>query len=133
MSDRSAAIGLASASGGRPAPNSSAAVLEMNDQVTASRSDREASVRLASRVRFCSAVSTGAGTPSPGRGKGVIGARSTPTIRRICSTMSAFTVTSGRQEGTLTLPSSTPKPSRTRIASPSARGMSTPIRRRTSL
>ena len=54
MSERSAAIGLASASAGAPPPNSSAAGLEMNDQVTASRSASAASARLASRVRFCS-------------------------------------------------------------------------------
>ena len=133
MSERSAAIGLASASAGFPPPNSSAAVREMNDQVTASRRPSEASVRLARRVRFCRSVSTGAATPSSSRGSGVAGARSRPAMRMICSTTSALTWTSGRHEGTWTRPSSTPKPSRARIASPSARGTSTPIRRLTSL
>ncbi len=132
MSERSEAIGLASASDGCPPPNSSAAVFEMKDQVTASRSDSDASVRLARRVRFCNSVSAGAGTPSSRRGSGAIGARSMPAMRRICSTTSAFTRTSGRHDGTWTCPSSTPKPSRVRIASPSARGMSTPMRRLTS-
>ena len=134
MSERSAAIGLASASDGEPPPNSSAAALETNDQVTASRSESEASVRLASRVRFCMSVSTGFGTPSSSRGSGAGGARSTPAMRRICSTTSALTSTSGRQEGTKTpCRPSTPKPRRVRIASPSSRGMSTPISRFTSL
>ena len=53
MSERSAAIGLASASAGEPPPNASAAPLETKDQVTASRRESAASVRLASRVRFC--------------------------------------------------------------------------------
>ncbi len=100
MSERSAAIGLASASDGSPPPNSSAARFEMKDHVTASRSDSAASVRRASRVRFCCGVSTGAGTPSSGRGRGVTGARSMPAMRKICSTTSALTRTSGRHEGT---------------------------------
>ena len=105
----------------------------MKDQVTASRSDSAASVRLASRVRFCRGVSTGAGTPSSSRGRGVVGARSMPAMRRICSTTSALTVTSGRQDGTLTLPSSTPEAEpRAGSPRPRSRGMSTPIRRLTS-
>ena len=59
MSERSAAIGLASTSSGLPPPNSSACGLEMNDQVTASTRPRAASARLALRVRICSGVSTG--------------------------------------------------------------------------
>ena len=43
----------------------------MNDQVTASLEAEAASVRLASRVRFCSSVSTGFGTPASSRGSGV--------------------------------------------------------------
>ena len=89
MSERSAAIGLASASSGLPPPNNSAAGLAMNDQVTASRKPSAASVRLASRVRFCSGVSIGGGTPSVRRGRGVVGTRSSPAMRTICSTMSA--------------------------------------------
>ena len=77
----------------------------MKDQVTASRSESEASVRLARRVRFCSSVSTGLGTPASSLGSGVVGARSMPAMRRICSTTSAFTCTSGRHEGASTLPS----------------------------
>ena len=90
MSERSAAIGLASASDGDPPPNSCAADLETNDQVTASRSESAASVRLASRVRFWMSVSTGLATPWSSRGRGEAGARSTPAMRRICSTTSAF-------------------------------------------
>ena len=92
MSESSAAIGLASASEGEPPPNSSAAALETNDQVTASRSESEASARFASRVRFCKSVSTGRGTPSSSLGSGAGGARSTPAMRRICSTTSALTM-----------------------------------------
>ncbi len=47
MSERSAAIGLASASSALPPPNNSACGLEMNDQVTASTMPRAASARLA--------------------------------------------------------------------------------------
>ena len=78
-------------------------------------------------------VSTGFGTPSSSRGRGAGGARSTPAMRRICSTTSALTWMSGRQEGTKARPSSRPKPSRRRIASPSSRGISTPSSRFTSL
>ena len=53
MSERSAAIGLASASSGLPPPNNSACGLAMNDQVTASTRPRAASARLALRVRTC--------------------------------------------------------------------------------
>ena len=52
MSERSAAIGLASASSGLPPPKSSACGLETNDQVTASTMPRAASARLALRVRI---------------------------------------------------------------------------------
>ena len=65
MSDRSAAIGLASASSGLPPPNSSACGLEMNDQVTASTMPRAASARLALRVRTWIGVSTGLRGASP--------------------------------------------------------------------
>ena len=51
MSERSAAIGFASASAGAPPPNNSACGLEMNDQVTASTRPRVASARLALRRR----------------------------------------------------------------------------------
>ena len=51
MSDRSAAIGLASASSGLPPPNKSACFFSMNDQVTASTRLRAPSARLALRVR----------------------------------------------------------------------------------
>ena len=47
MSDKSAAIGLASASSAWPPPNSSACGLEMNDHVTASTMPRAANARLA--------------------------------------------------------------------------------------
>ena len=59
MSERSAAIGLASASSGLPPPNSSACFLAMNDHVTASTRLRAASARLALRVRTWIGVSTG--------------------------------------------------------------------------
>ena len=81
--------------------------LEMNDQVTASLRPSAASVRLARRVRFCSSVSTGFGTPGSSRGSGAGGTRSRPAMRTICSTMSALPSMSGRQLGTIALPSST--------------------------
>ena len=59
MSDRSEAIGLASASSACPPPNSSACGLEMNDHVTASTMPRAASARLARRVRSWIVVRTG--------------------------------------------------------------------------
>ena len=59
MSERSAAIGLASASSLLPPPNNSAAGFVMNDQVTASTMPRAASARLARRVRSWIGVSTG--------------------------------------------------------------------------
>ena len=65
MSERSAAIGLASASSGLPPPNSSACFLAMNDQVTASTRLRAASARLALRVRSWIGVSTGLRGASP--------------------------------------------------------------------
>ena len=105
MSERSAAIGLASASSGLPPPNSFAWSWETNDQVTASLKPKLASARFAARVRFCNSVSTGLGTPASSRGSGCIGTRSTPAMRTICSTMSALPSMSGRQLGTLTTPS----------------------------
>ena len=101
MSDRSEAIGLASASSACPPPNNSAAGFEMNDHVTASTMPRAASARLARRVRSWIAVSTGLRGASP-RSNGVIGTLSTPTMRTISSTMSALPCTSVRQEGTAT-------------------------------
>ena len=98
MSERSDAIGLASASAGWPPPNNSACGFEMNDQVTASTMPRAASARLALRVRFWIGVST-AWCDSPSRGNGVEGTRSTPTMRTISSTMSALPATSGRHDG----------------------------------
>ena len=59
MSERSDAIGLASASSAWPPPNNSACGLEMNDQVTASTMPRAASARLARRVRSWIVVRTG--------------------------------------------------------------------------
>ena len=93
MSERSAAIGLASASSGLPPPNSSACGFEMNDQVTASTMPRAASARLALRVRIWIGVSTGLRGASP-RSNGVDGTRSTPTMRTTSSTMSALPSTS---------------------------------------
>ena len=89
MSERSEAIGLASASSAWPPPNNSACGLEMNDQVTASTMPRAASARLARRVRSWIGVSTGLRASSP-RSNGVIGTLSTPTMRTISSTMSAL-------------------------------------------
>ena len=102
MSERSAAIGLASASSRLPPPNSSACGFETNDHVTASVRPRAASARLARRVRFWIDVSTGLRANSP-RGNGVDGTRSTPTMRTSSSTISASPCTSGRQLGTATL------------------------------
>ena len=99
MSERSAAIGLASASSGLPPPNNSAWALEMNDQVTASTRLRAASARLALRVRNWIGVSTGLRGASP-RSNGVGGTLSTPTMRTTSSTMSALPSTSGRHDGT---------------------------------
>ncbi len=99
MSERSAAIGLASASSALPPPNSSACGFETNDQVTASTMPRVASARLALRVRSCIGVRTGLRAVSP-RSNGVDGTRSTPTMRTISSTMSALPCTSGRHDGT---------------------------------
>ena len=87
-----------------PPPNSSAAGLEMNDQVTASRRPSAASARLAGRVRFCSSVSTGAGTPVRARQRRR-GTRSRPAMRTISSTRSALPSMSGRQVGTIAWPS----------------------------
>ena len=99
MSDKSAAIGLASASSGLPPPNNSACGFAMNDQVTASTRPRAASARLALRVRNWIGVSTGLRGASP-RSNGVAGTRSTPTMRTTSSTMSALPCTSGRHDGT---------------------------------
>ena len=134
MSERSAAIGLASASSGLPPPNNSACGFEMNDQVTASRRPSAASARLARRVRFCSSVSTGFGTPPSRRGSGVVGTRSSPAMRTICSTMSALPSMSGRQFGTIALPSfdleAEPREDRLALGLAECRA---PVRRRTSL
>ena len=62
MSERSAAIGLASAKAGSPPPNISARSLAMNDQVTASTRPEAASTRRASHVRFCNKVRIGCAT-----------------------------------------------------------------------
>ena len=99
MSERSAAIGLASASSGLPPPNSSACGFAMNDHVTASSIPRAASARLPLRVRSWIGVSTGLRGASP-RPNGVDGTRSTPTMRTTSSTMSALPSTSARHDGT---------------------------------
>ncbi len=101
MSDRSDAIGLASASSALPPPNNSASGFETNDQVTASTRPRAASARLARRVRFWIGVSTGLRGASP-RSNGVSGTWSTPTMRTTSSTISALPSTSARQDGTAT-------------------------------
>ena len=115
MSERSAAIGLASASSGLPPPNSSACGLAMNDHVTASTRFRAASARLALRVRCWIGVSTGLRGAAP-RSNGVGGTRSTPNMRTTSSTMSALPCTSGRHDGTAIFTRSpwpaTKKPSR---------------------
>ena len=108
----------------------------MNDQVTASTMPRAASARLARRVRFCIAVSTGLRASSP-RSNGVIGTLSTPTMRTISSTMSALPCTSVRQEGIATFTTgplpATMKPRWPRMRRISASGTSIPARRLTSL
>ena len=101
MSERSDAIGLASASSGWPPPNNSASGFDTNDQVTASARLRAASARLALRVRFWIGVSTGLRGASP-RSNGVSGTLSTPTMRTTSSTISALPSTSARQDGTAT-------------------------------
>ncbi len=136
MSDSSAAIGLASASSFWPPPNNSASRLETNDQVTASVKPRAASARLALRVRFWIAVSTGLRALSP-RGNGVDGTRSTPAMRTISSTMSARPCTSGRHDGTATFTFSAgpavKKPSFSRVRRTSAKGSLRPDSRGNSL
>ena len=135
MSDRSAAIGLASASSACPPPNSSACALPMNDHVTASTMPRAASARLALRLRTCSDVRIGLRASSP-RGNGVNGTLSTPTMRTTSSTMSALPSMSLRHDGIATFTVSpapaTKKPrwSSTRFISGS--GTSRPERRFTS-
>ena len=99
MSDRSDAIGLASASSLPAAAEHSAAGFAMNDHVTASTMPRAASARLARRVRSWIGVRIGLRGASP-RSNGVIGTLSTPTMRTISSTMSALPCTSVRQDGT---------------------------------
>ena len=136
MSERSDAIGLASASSLFPPPNSSAAALEMNDQVTASIMPRAASARLARRVRSWIGVSTALRGASP-RSNGVIGTLSTPTMRTISSTISALPCTSVRQDGIATfitgpLPAMT-KPRRLRMPRISGSGTSMPASRFTSV
>ncbi len=101
MSERSAAMGFASASAGSPPPKSSACFFEMNDQVTASTNPLAASARLAARVRLCKAVSTGRRALAP-RSNGVGGTRSRPRMRTISSTRSALPSTSPRQLGAAT-------------------------------
>ena len=132
MSERSAAIGLASASSGLPPPNSSAWALEMNDQVTASTRLRAASARLALRTRNWIAVSTGLRGAAP-RSNGVDGTLSTPTMRTTSSTMSALPSTSGRHDGTAIFTRSpwpaTKKPSRSSTRRISACGTVRPARR----
>ena len=132
MSERSAAIGLASASSGLPPPNSSACGLAMNDQVTASTRLRAASARLALRVRNWIGVSTGLRGASP-RSNGVGGTRSTPTMRTTSSTMSALPCTSGRHDGTAILTRSpwpaTKKPRRSSTRRISGSGTSRPASR----
>ena len=132
MSDRSAAIGLASASSGLPPPNSSACFLAMNDQVTASTRLRAASARLALRVRNWIGVSTGLRGASP-RSNGVDGTRSTPRMRTTSSTISALPCTSARHDGTATLTRSpwpaTKKPSRSSTRRISGSGTARPASR----
>ena len=132
MSERSAAIGLASASSGRPPPNSSACGFAMNDHVTASTMPRAASARRARRVRDCSGVSTGLRASSP-RSNGVIGTLSTPTMRTISSTMSALPWTSVRHDGTAIFTTgpvpAIMKPSRCRMPRASGSGTSMPASR----
>ncbi len=140
MSDRSAAIGLASGSAGRPSPNSSASLRETKDQVTASTRPEAASARLAWRVRRCSGVRMACATPSPSGGSGLGSTRSTPAMRTTSSTRSAVPATSGRNEGTRTnsvvaSPASraSSKPSASRILAISAGSSVRPVRRATSL
>ena len=98
MSERSAAIGLASAS---PRDRRRTIPLPLWGQTTMSppRETSAASVRLAMRVRFCRSVSTGFRQRASSRGRGAGATRSTPAMRRICSTRSALTWMSGRQVG----------------------------------
>ena len=98
MSDRSEAMGLASASSLLPPPNNSACGLEMNDQVTASTMPRAASARLARRVRSWIGLRIGLRGSSP-RSNGVIGTLSTPMMRTISSTISALPCTSDTPGG----------------------------------
>ena len=106
----------------------------MNDQVTASRRPSAASARLARRVRFCSSVSTGFGTPKSRRAAASSVRWSSPAMRTICSTMSALPSMSGRQFGTIALPSfdleAEPREDRLALGLAESR---TPVRRRTSL
>src|SRR6266481_4888254 len=69
MSERSAAIGLASASSLAPPPNNSAEGFAMKDHVTASTRPRDASARLARRVRNWMGLRIGLRGSSP-RGNG---------------------------------------------------------------
>src|SRR5262245_49610522 len=119
MSDRSDAIGLASASSALPPPNSSACGLAMNDQDTASTMPRAASARLALRARSWMGVSTGLRGASP-RSNGVAGMRSTPRMRTTSSTKSALSSTSPRHDGTVTL-RFVPSPATTKPSAPSTR------------
>ena len=100
MSERSAAIGLASASAGAPPPNSFGLLL--GDEGPGHRLDAgrgAASARRASRARFCISVSTGlARRPSSARQRRR-GHAVDAGMRRISSTMSALPWMSGRQDG----------------------------------
>ena len=81
MSDRSEAIGFASARRLSPPPKSFASALAMKDQVTASTRPRAASSRFASRVRFWIGVRIGRTTASSSRRSGCGAMRSSPTMR----------------------------------------------------
>ena len=136
MSLRSAAIALASLSSGLPPPKRVAASAEMNDQVTASSRPRAASARFTSRRRFCIVVSMRGATPVS-RGSGSSGTLSTPSMRITSSTRSAFCVTSGRNDGTVTVSTGalreTPNPSRVSSSAIRAGARARPVSRRTSL
>ena len=101
MSERSAAMGLASASSGAPPPKISACALATKDHVTASTMPRAASARRAARTRFCNRVSTGP-EMADSRSSGTGAMRSRPARRMISSTRSALPSMSGRQLGART-------------------------------
>ena len=106
MSERSAAIGLASAKRRR------AAAEQLGSRFRDERpGDRLAQAERGERAlgeRAC--ASAAASAPASARrasrrGSGVVGTRSSPAMRTICSTMSALPSMSGRQLGTIALPS----------------------------